>query len=241
MPEKANSYQTMKPRRPPYMVPEQIFPGFSNLTRLIMSTVLATLFFSRDAKAGPIEDIRLFTAGEKLAFDSTGHEKAKGVSVKIFYPKTWKAKEGARPNIIQSFVSDDKLSTIMLQAMVLPPEINRKLTAEEKAILVEEDTLKDAFISSNDKFISYKLTKIDGEPCGMIESTSVGDRAGHKLLTRQIVFVVPVDGCLLSITAMTGVEALEGKDALETRFKAIKPLFELIVSSCIFPRKWEKR
>ena len=203
---------------------------------------IATMFLIHAAKADPKADVQLFVSGEKAVFDSTGHEKAKGVRVKLFYPKTWKAIEGARPNIIQKLVSENGtgMAMVMLQTRALPPELNRQLTDDEKKELIGEDSLKE-LVPDGGKLVSYKLTKLEGEPCGMLETSMIAERAGFKIAMFNIFYVVPVKGAILIIQTGFGGNATDGVEALEARYREAKPILQLIAGSCIFPDKWEKK
>jgi hypothetical protein len=210
-------------------------------TKFTILSVIATLFLPQLAQADPRADVQLFVSGERLAFDSTGHEKAKGVRVKIFYPKTWKAREVDRPNIIQKLVSNTGTGSAMVSVQsILLPEVKVELTRDEKKEMVAEEFMK-MFVPTDAKLVSYKLTALDGEPCGMIEVSQIADRAGLKLAIFMTIYVVPMKGAALSISASFGGNAADGVEAVETRYREVKPILQLIASSCVFLDKWEKK
>lgn len=213
----------------------------STLIKLANFLFLCAVVFSPlVAKADSKDDVRLFVAGEKLSFDTTGHEKAKGVRAKLFFPKTWKASEGTRPNIIQKISSEDKMATVMLQTSPLPVELQRELTAAEKKEIIAEDVLK-SFVGTGEKFISYKLTALDGEPCGMMTTTGIGERAGLRFVTFGTTYVIFVKGMLFMIRTFFGGPSDEKPEVLEARYRTVEPVMRLIASSCIFPEKWERK
>ena len=49
---------------------------------------------------------REFLNYNRSSYNTEGHPKAKGIGFTIEYPNSWRAVEGARPNIVQKFVSE---------------------------------------------------------------------------------------------------------------------------------------
>lgn len=204
--------------------------------------VVLNILLLHPVNADPKADIKFFISGDKIAFDSTGHAKSKGVRVKLFYPKTWKALEGSRPNIIQKLVSDNGtgMATVMLETHSFPPELNHELTNDEKNEMVSEDVMK-SLVPEGAKILSYKRTKLDGEPCGMIESFMISERAGLSIVSFYTVYLVPVKGGLLKIGTSFGGDSAVEASVFQARYSEVKPLLTLIASSCVLLDKWEKK
>ena len=178
--------------------------------------------------------------GWKKVFPSKGHAKAKGLNMKISYPSSWKQTEGTRPNILQKFQGANiQDGMVMLITKALPAPYNRKLTAAEKNELVSEEVTKE-FIPDGAKFISHKITKIDGEIAAMFEYEVMVERVGYSIGQKILSFIIPHNGTLLMIQGATGGDASKGMTAIRKRYLAAKPLFTIIASSCIFVDKWEK-
>ena len=188
------------------------------------------------ATAGPKEDFALFRNGEKQAWDSTGHEKSKGISMKISYPRTWKAMEGSRPNIVQKFASDAGRGVEMV--MIITKALPREITLSEKQEFLSVDAAKD-LISDGGRLVSHKKTKIDGEDCAMIEAEDVRERVGQKIASKTLTFIIPRKDVLLIIQCATGGDASPGFDAIRKHYDEVKPLFLLISSSCVLTDKWK--
>ena len=192
------------------------------------------------ATAGTKEDFELFRNGEKLVWDSTGHEKAKGIRMKVSYPRTWKAAEGSRPNIVQKFASDSGRGVEMLLVMTrtLPKPYDRELTEKEKQEFVSRDMAKE-FVPDGGRLVSHKVTKVDGEVCAMIEAELVTERVGLKIGQRMLTFIIPRKGVLLMVQCSTGGDATSGFEAINRHYEEVKPLFLLISSSCVLTEKWK--
>lgn len=196
-------------------------------------------FWPVSAAAGPKEDFELFRNGEKLVWNSTGHDKAKGIRMKISYPRTWKAVEGSRPNIVQKFASDSGRGTemVIVMARALPKPYDSDLTESEKQEFVSRDVAKE-FVPDGGRLVSHKITKVDGEVCAMMESELVSERVGLKIGQKMLTFIIPRKGVLLMVQCSTGGDASSGFDAINKHYEEVKPLFLLISSSCVLTEKW---
>ncbi len=207
-------------------------------TRITLVALIC--FWTVSATAGPKEDFELFRNGEKLVWDSTDHDKAKGIRMKIAYPRTWKAAEGSRPNIVQKFTSDSGrgIEMVMVMTRAFPKPYDRDLTESEKQEVVSRDVAKDA-VPDGGRLVSHKVTKVDGEVCAMMESEVVGERVGLKLGQKVLTFIIPRKGVLLTVQCSTGGDASAGFDAINKHYEEVKPLFLLISSSCVLTEKWK--
>ncbi len=207
-------------------------------TRIVVTSLVSLWVIC--ATAGTKEDFEIFRNGEKLVWDSTGHEKAKGIRMKISYPPTWKAAEGSRPNIVQKFVSDSGrgMEMVILQTKALPKPYDRDLTEKEKQEVVSRDVAKE-FVPGGGRLLSHKVTKIDGEACAMIETEMVGERVGLKIGQKMLTFIIPRKGVLLMIQCSTGGDASSGFKEINKHYEEVKPLFLLISSSCVLTEKWK--
>lgn len=192
------------------------------------------------AFGGPTNDFQLFREGETLVWDSSGHEKAKGIRMKISYPRTWKASEGSRPNIVQKFASDGGLGKemVMILTRALPKEFDRELTEKEKQELFSRDSVKQ-FLPDGGRFISHKFTKVDGEVCAMVESEHVTERVGLKIGQKSLTFVIPHGNAVVLIHCLTGGNASAGFETINKQYNGAKGLFLLISSSCVLTKKWK--
>lgn len=210
-------------------------------SRIISITLIC--LWSLSAVAGPKEDFELFRNGEKLVWDSTGHVKAKGVRMKISYPRTWKAAEGNRPNIVQKFIGDPVRGIsmmVMIQTRSIPgfAEMTEKERQELRTEFLSRDTAKE-FVSEGDRLISHKVTKIDGEPCAMIEFEVSTERVDLKIGQKMLAFIIPRKDVLLMVQCATGGDVSTGFDAINKHYEEVKPLFLLISSSCVLTDKWD--
>lgn len=94
---------------------------------LLLCTVLVAL-------ADATTVTRAYIDGQHITFNTEGHPKAKGVNLTLAYPKSWRADEGLRPNIVQKFVSEGGrgLEIMMIITKELPLPTGRVLTTQEQ-------------------------------------------------------------------------------------------------------------
>ena len=205
---------------------------------IIVTTILNFGISSLYADQNQVAD---FVKGKKLSWTSKNHAKSKGINMKISYPDSWTAVEGTRPNIVQKFVSNrgKGLDMVMLLTRTLPAPYNRELSADEKNELLAKDVVVE-MLPENSKLLSYKISKIDGELCAMVEFAAEAERAGIKFSQRGLIFLIPRPGTLLFIQCLSGAEASKGVQELNAHYESVKMLYTLIASSCVFVDKWEE-
>src|SRR2546425_4957616 len=108
-----------------------------------------------------------FLDGNKTKFSTAGHPKAKGVKMSLYYPRSWVAQEGERPNIVQKFVGkgQDALAIALIHISSPPFPAGTRISPSELEEILTPDNLKD-MLPDGATLISAKSTKIDGLPAG---------------------------------------------------------------------------
>jgi hypothetical protein len=199
------------------------------------------LCFSAFAEEPHHKDYKSFLLGERATWDSTDHPKARGMRIKISYPKSWAAEEASRPNTAQQFTSESGRGLEMLMVQIRPlPEFRydeyAKLSKEERNQALEE--VADAFASEGMRLVSHKVTQIDGEDCLMVEYEYSGQTAGMAIVQKLLSFIIPRDGALLILAGSVGGDGDSGFAGIEKRYAATKPLLQQIAASCVLTDKW---
>jgi hypothetical protein len=150
------------------------------------SPILETLLSFRFSES-PVEE---FLSGFTTTFKTKGHPKSKNTDWQIKVPKSWKAEEADRPNIIQKFTSDygsgKQSIMLMVHDMELPEdyiiskeEINALFTEEEIKKMTPEDG----------KFISFVKMVLDNNIGGMIEFEMTKYRLDLEIKMRMVQFM----------------------------------------------------
>ena len=142
--------------------------------------------------------------------------------------------------MVQNFVSDSGtgMEMVMIQVRTLPEPYNRELTEEEKREIISRDMVSEFAPGGN--LLSYEVTKIDGEPCAMVETEQINERVGFKIGQKILTFVVPRKGAILCVQCSVGGDAENGFQSIRQRYEEAKPLLLLMASSCVLSDKWQK-
>jgi hypothetical protein len=196
----------------------------------IQTPVLETLLtYHPRFVANPHTEI---TSGFRQIYRTKGHPKAKGVDFQIDYPRSWRAQEGSRPNVVQKMVSKNgrgqELLMLLVKNLGAPPVY--VVTDEELDAAFSEGGLRD-FVPDGGTFVSGRPVVIDGQKGGMFiwEQTSQRiDVTGHS---RNIGFLTVYKGKLLFLFG--SVFSQEHETEARSRFNKLKPLFMTVANSLI--------
>ena len=152
----------------------------------IYSTVLETILSFQFSDRSQDE----LTSGFTIIYKTKGHLKSKNTDWQIKVPKSWKAEEADRPNIIQKFTSDygagNHTIMIMVKEMALPE--GYKIPKEDLNNLFTETEMKE-LVPENGKFLSFTKMTLDNNIGGMIEFEQTVERLDFKVKIRMIQFM----------------------------------------------------
>lgn len=194
----------------------------------IASTVLETLLSFQFADR-PQDEL---TSGFTTIFKTKGHLKSKNTDWQIKVPKSWKAEEADRPNIIQKFTSDygSGNQTIMLMVKEMPLPKGYKVTKEELNDLFTEKEMKD-MIPEDGKFISFTKMTLDNNLGGMIEYEQVVDRLDFKVKIRmvQFMFIRGNKWYMLQCGVLSTMTDID----LSLEMKKYLPLYKLVANTIV--------
>ncbi len=185
-------------------------------------------------------ELQAFLGGQKTKYSTEGHPKAKGINISIEYPTNWQRSEGERPNIVQTFTSDE--SNSFTQCLILikdMPSFMKLFSTEELSDeMFTQETLKE-MIPESATFIKGEQTKYDGQSGAWMIYMTQSERAGltAEIYTLQHMFLF--SGKL--IVLQCGVAGLAGSGAtVENEFAQYLPLFQLMGNSIVIHDKWTK-
>ena len=194
----------------------------------IVSTVLETLLFFQFFDQPQDE----FTSGFTNKFKTKGHPKSKNTDWQIKIPKSWKAEEGDRPNIIQKFTSDygsgNQSIALMVKEFSLPK--GTKITNEDLNMLFTEDEMK-KMSPTGSNFISFTKMTIDKNVGGMIEFEQTIERLDIKVKIRLVQFMFIRDNKWYFLQC--SVNTLKLNNDLSIELKKYLPLFKLVANSIV--------
>jgi len=201
---------------------------------------LVFLLFSCFAYA-EAQDIDAFKLKETQKFSTNNHPKAKGINITIEHPKTWKAKEGERPNIVQKFsqVFDDGSSVMCLILIKELPSEVKMFTDEELAKeMFTEEVMKSMF-PGNSKLLEHQKTEYDGQSGAISSFVMVQERNGIQIYSYVLQHVFVYSKKMVSIQCTVGGLS-SNNDKIENLYKSYVPLFIQIGNSIVLHDKWNK-
>lgn len=194
----------------------------------IASTVLETLLTFQFSDRPQDELISGFTT----TFKTKGHQKSKNTDWQIKVPKSWKAEEADRPNIIQKFTSDygSGNQSIMLMVKEVPIPNGYKMTKEELNDLFTEKEMKD-MVPDGGKFISCAKMTLDNNIGGMIEFEQTMERLDFKMKIRMVQFMLIRGNKMYTLQGTVGSEKPDIDLSLE--MKKHLPLYKLVANTIV--------
>jgi hypothetical protein len=194
----------------------------------IASTVLETLLTFQFSDRPQDELISGFTT----TFKTKGHQKSKNTDWQIKVPKSWKAEEADRPNIIQKFTSDygSGNQSIMLMVKEVPIPNGYKMTKEELNDLFTEKEMKD-MVPDGGKSISCAKMTLDNNIGGMIEFEQTMERLDFKMKIRMVQFMLIRGNKMYTLQGTVGSEKPDIDLSLE--MKKHLPLYKLVANTIV--------
>lgn len=199
----------------------------------IESPVLETLLtYNPEFQKNPAKE---FLRGFTHTFRTKHHPKAKGVDFQIQYPKSWLAKEGKRPNVIQLFTSENGrgLDSIGLMVKDFPQPAN---SDEELTDLFSAESLRE-MLPDKASFISAKPVVLDRQKGVMLIIEQVGQRLDITMKVRSLQFITIYNNKMIFVQCGV-VTTDENANSLNERFKKMEPLFKLVGNSFVIQSQY---
>ncbi len=200
------------------------------------SPVLQTLLSRHpDFQNSPVKE---FISGFTNTFRPKDHPKAKGVDFQIQYPKSWLAKEGVRPNVIQLITSENgrgsEAVVLIVKEIPLPP--NYKVTQAELDDLFSVQGMKE-MIPQGSTVLGAQPITLDRQKGAMIKFDTSTQRVDVMIFTRNLHFVTLYGNKMIFIQCMSHSMSPD-KQALQARFDKFEPLFKLIANSFVLQSQY---
>lgn len=179
-----------------------------------------------------------FADGNRTKFSTAGHSKSKGINMTLYYPNSWVAKEGERPNIVQKFFSEGGLANAV---------ISTKNLELPHGTVISENDLKEFFTPAEMKtmvppganFIQAKPTKIEGIPAGILEYSMRQERAGLTIDGQVISYIFIYGTTMVQLQCMVSTGQATTPAALARKMDEFRPLFFLMANSIVLQDKWK--
>lgn len=177
-----------------------------------------------------------FVNGYTNTYNTKGHKKAKNTEISIDIPKSWTAREGRQPNVIQHFTSDcgNGHYAVNIMALEMPfstDEINNLSIDEVNLLYKEIFTEEYAKNFIDGKFISFKPMNIAGRAGFLVVFEKIAEQMGVKIKMINNMYVFN------DLTHIHFVNCYNSSENLEENSNSINGLFFMIVNSIVVPKK----
>ena len=197
----------------------------------IETPILETLLtYNPDFQDSPAKEM---LRGFKSTFRTKGHPKAKGADFQIEYPRSWRIKEGKRPNVIKLFTSKNGrgLESILLMVKDIPLPSGYEITDQELDDFFSPQELK-LMIPNGASFISAQPIILDNQKGGMMVFDQTLQRIDQKVSFRNLQFITIFKNKMIFIQCMVATKKNNQTD-LNKQFRRLEPLFKLVANSFV--------
>lgn len=194
----------------------------------VPSPILETLLFFQFSDRPEEELIK----GFYTVFKTKGHPKSKNTNWQFKVPKSWKAEEADRPNIIQKFRSSYGSGNASIMIIVKDLDIPKNTIFTKKDIdnYFTEDNAKD-WVPEGGKFISFKKMMFDNQIGAMVEIEMISENLDYKLKNRVAMFMFIYNNKMYSLQGLVNEGSID-KDLTGIILKFM-PLFRLVANSIV--------
>lgn len=207
------------------------------MKHLILSIACVFLCASQVCAQNPIADAtKEILDGRISKFNTKGHPKSKGVVFTISLPTSWIAKEGDRPNIVQKFVSENGKGAAMVMVITKAMPADYPLTKALIREVLSPEGLK-GMLPKGARLIRAQSTKIEDEPAGLLEYSTHMERTGQEIEMQTLSLFFFQGQTMVSVQFALGGQTQP--ETLQKQFNACRPLFNMIMNSIVFDRKWK--
>ncbi len=203
----------------------------------IDSPILETLLLFKSGYDNSPE--REFVDGYKYKYTTNGSGKAKGVAFSIESPKTWKAKEGNRPNIVQKFVSENgrglELMLVLIKEIPLQP--GEKITEKDVLGMLNPKDIKDFLPNGSTYIKSGKLT-LENLPGFWVQFKVSMSRVRNTISMEMIMYTIFYKNKMIQIQGQVST-SVNGKSLDRGGVKKYEKLFDLMANSFVISNMYK--
>ncbi|BAN68743.1 conserved hypothetical protein [endosymbiont of unidentified scaly snail isolate Monju] len=197
----------------------------------IESPILETLLlFKPDYEKRPERE---FLDGYKYKYTTNGKGKAKGVAFSIEIPKTWAAKEGNRPNIVQKFVSENGRGFELLLVLIgeIPLQLGEIITEKDVAETLNPDDIKD-FLPDGSKYINSGKLTLENLPGFWVQFKINMSRLRYSVGMEGVMYVIFYKNKMIQIQGQV-MTSVNGKPMDRGGLRKYEKLFDLMANSFV--------
>ncbi|WP_156360631.1 hypothetical protein [Dethiosulfatarculus sandiegensis] len=197
----------------------------------IESPVIETLLLFKSGYENNPE--REFLDGYKFKYSINGSGKAKGVAFSIESPKTWVAKEGNRPNIVQKFVSENGRGHELLLILIkeLPLQPGEKITEQVVLDILNPKNIQD-YIPDDATYLNGGAITLENLPGLWVHFRMDMSRVRNTFGMEAISYILLYKNKMIQIQGKV-ITSINGKSTGRGGFAKYEELFDLMVNSFV--------
>ncbi len=193
-----------------------------NIEPDVLETLLANKY-----RANPVAE---FTDGWRQRYKTDGSGKSLGLQISMQLPKSWRAKEGERPHIVQKWRSEGGHGGAIIMLMVNDTQEPEPTAADIKAWAKSGELVPEgATLISSRTFSTERRTGV------LLEYSHEQERVEMEIYSRNTAYTLFVNGRAVQITC--GAYALKAeREAANKAHTLLKPMCQQVMNSVVFPQ-----
>ncbi|WP_018402694.1 hypothetical protein [Marinobacter gelidimuriae] len=203
----------------------------------IESPVIETLLLFKPGYNNDPE--REFLDGFKYKYSTNGVGKAKNVAFSIESPKTWVAKEGNRPNIVQKFVSENGrgLELLLILIKEVPLQPGEKITEKDVLEILNPKDIQD-FIPDGGVYLNSGKLTLESLPGFWVHFKTNMSRVRSTVGMETIMYTIFYENKMIQIQGQV-MTSINGDPADRGGFKKYEKLFDLMTNSLVIANMYK--
>lgn len=172
-------------------------------------------------------------------YSSKGHEKARGLDIRISVPFSWKQEEGVRPHIVQKWTKKDEEHVLTMMITVVDyPQVENEFSENNLRSYINDGSIWELFPYPNAdiKDRSVMMTNMEGNPAIIMDSLFKYNRAGRDLAVSNSSLFFGICGKFVNVTfSAFGKDVSKVKDVSQ-KYQELK---FLMFNSITIPQKYD--
>jgi hypothetical protein len=179
--------------------------------------------------------LREFGDGYRQRYQTSDSGKSQGIKIKLQLPKSWTAKDGERPHIVQKWTSLNNDYSDLIQLIVVDAE-GYSPTKQDTLQFIADGEAKSA-IPDGATFVASGNFSLEKQTGYWVEMTSSVERAGFTIYQESMMYQLFFRGKGIAILCSTSGRADEPVKVGEA-FQRMKPLCQQVVNSLVLPQAY---
>jgi hypothetical protein len=188
----------------------------------IIDYILSVIYLSNPA--------REYFDGYRQRFSSQHHNKSQGINLTLQLPKSWKAKEGERPHIVQKWISQGGTGLDMIHLDIRDTE-GYTLTDADVENLVSSGEVRSS-VPNGWSHMDSGIFHIELRKGYWVEMAGQSNRAGTTINTLSIMYQLPFRGKAIGLMCNTTIADMS-KNVINKAHLRMKPLCQQVLNSLV--------